>query len=439
MLGLGVNVERGIGSVIPIQATRIRGAGTATARPRSAWSTPPATSKRSWTRAAGSRPPRSSTAPSGSASIPSRCSSPSTSTSWAARPARTARRPGAAIALALASLLSGRPFRRDVAVTGEIDTQGRITGVGGLDVKLETAANAGCKTVIIPRDNLHGPGGIERFPEALKRELQILTFEEWASPHEPFDYARHVLQVVAVDHILEAQQIACIDNDELKAVEERFVEHAETVAASLAARRGERQSCPVAVLVKDVSELAETHFMSTLCEHCSGCHLLIPREGQQTLLGRFPHLAPCVKPLDFDASSGNLAQALESLIEAQPKSGAPARLAVIAPFFALKDAALGPDRRERSIAGRVAVREQLRRAGREAEGLEAVAESDLLPAPDGGRRGDRELSFRDPSRGRLRGRSLAHSREVPARPQARRGDPQPLPRRMASDRRDGAS
>ena len=81
-----------------------------------------------------------------------------------------------------------------------------------------------------------------------------------------------MLQVVAVEHILEAQQIACIDNDELKAVEERFVEHAETVAASLTARRSEQQSCPVAVLVKDASELAETHFLSTLCEHCSGCH-----------------------------------------------------------------------------------------------------------------------------------------------------------------------
>ena len=63
---------------------------------------------------------------------------------------------GAAIALALASLFGGRKIRRDAAITGEIDTQGRVTAVGGIGVKLETAYAAGCKTLIIPRENLTG-------------------------------------------------------------------------------------------------------------------------------------------------------------------------------------------------------------------------------------------------------------------------------------------
>ena len=89
---------------------------------------------------------------------------------------------GAPIALALASLFGERKIRRDVAVTGEIDTQGRVTGIGGMGVKLETAYAAGCKTLIIPRENLTGTEGIDRLPDALKQELQILTFDQWKAP-----------------------------------------------------------------------------------------------------------------------------------------------------------------------------------------------------------------------------------------------------------------
>ena len=122
---------------------------------------------------------------------------------------------GAPIALALASLFGGRKIRRDVAVTGEIDTQGRVTGIGGMGVKLETAYAAGCKTLIIPRENLTGIEGIDRLPDALKQELQILTFEQWKAPHEPFDYSRHMLQVVAVDDIVQASEVAFINQDEI--------------------------------------------------------------------------------------------------------------------------------------------------------------------------------------------------------------------------------
>ncbi len=81
---------------------------------------------------------------------------------------------GTAIALALASLFGKRKIRRDVAATGEVDTQGRVTGIGGMGVKLETAYAAGCKTLIFPRENLTGSEGIDRLPDALKHELQIL-------------------------------------------------------------------------------------------------------------------------------------------------------------------------------------------------------------------------------------------------------------------------
>jgi ATP-dependent Lon protease len=133
---------------------------------------------------------------------------------------------GAAIALAVASLFANRQVRRDVAVTGEIDTQGRVTGVGGMGVKLETAYAAGCKTLIIPKENLTGTEGIDRLPDALKQELQILTFEQWKGSHEPFDYTRHMLQVIAVDDIVQASEVAFIDQDDIDSLDRLFEEHA---------------------------------------------------------------------------------------------------------------------------------------------------------------------------------------------------------------------
>jgi hypothetical protein len=58
--------------------------------------------------------------------------------------------------------------------------------------RYQISEDAGCKTLIIPRENLIGEEGIERLPESLKRELQILTFEEWKGDHEPFDYSGEI-------------------------------------------------------------------------------------------------------------------------------------------------------------------------------------------------------------------------------------------------------
>jgi ATP-dependent Lon protease len=55
-------------------------------------------------------------------------------------------------------------------------------------------------------------------PEALRRELHILSYKEWKGPHEYFDFERHVLQVVAVDDILQAVDVAMVDDQELEAI-----------------------------------------------------------------------------------------------------------------------------------------------------------------------------------------------------------------------------
>jgi ATP-dependent Lon protease len=54
---------------------------------------------------------------------------------------------------ALASLLSGRRVRPDVAMTGEVSLTGRVLPIGGVKQKLLAAHRAGMKTVIIPQRN----------------------------------------------------------------------------------------------------------------------------------------------------------------------------------------------------------------------------------------------------------------------------------------------
>jgi len=54
---------------------------------------------------------------------------------------------------ALASLLSGRPVRPDVAMTGEVSLTGRVLPIGGVKQKLLAAHRAGVTTVLIPQRN----------------------------------------------------------------------------------------------------------------------------------------------------------------------------------------------------------------------------------------------------------------------------------------------
>jgi ATP-dependent Lon protease len=77
---------------------------------------------------------------------------------------------GATIAVALISLLTGKPALRNIAVTGELTLSGRILPVGGVKEKLLAAKRAGIKTVIMPRMN---KVDIDNLPDEVRLDIDI--------------------------------------------------------------------------------------------------------------------------------------------------------------------------------------------------------------------------------------------------------------------------
>jgi ATP-dependent Lon protease len=78
---------------------------------------------------------------------------------------------GVTIATALASEVTGRPVRGDIAMTGEITLSGRVLPVGGIKEKVLAARRAGLREVILPRQNEKNVK--EDLSEELRRELTI--------------------------------------------------------------------------------------------------------------------------------------------------------------------------------------------------------------------------------------------------------------------------
>ncbi|MFI5229410.1 MAG: endopeptidase La [Gemmatimonadales bacterium] len=75
---------------------------------------------------------------------------------------------GVTMSTALVSAMSGRPVRKDVAMTGEITLRGRVLPIGGVKEKVLGAHRAGIKTIILPKEN---EADIEDIPEDVRKQL----------------------------------------------------------------------------------------------------------------------------------------------------------------------------------------------------------------------------------------------------------------------------
>jgi ATP-dependent Lon protease len=78
---------------------------------------------------------------------------------------------GITLTTALISAMTGRPVRRDVAMTGEVTLRGKVLPIGGLKEKTLAAHRAGIKTFILPKDNAKD---IVDLPKKVREELQLI-------------------------------------------------------------------------------------------------------------------------------------------------------------------------------------------------------------------------------------------------------------------------
>ncbi len=81
---------------------------------------------------------------------------------------------GVTMLTALASLLSGRPVKPEVAMTGEITLRGMVLPVGGIKEKILAAHRAGIRTVILPAQNRRD---LEEVPDNVKKALRLVLAE----------------------------------------------------------------------------------------------------------------------------------------------------------------------------------------------------------------------------------------------------------------------
>jgi ATP-dependent Lon protease len=77
---------------------------------------------------------------------------------------------GVTMVTALASLLSGRPVRHTVGMTGEVTLQGRVLPIGGVKQKVLAAHAAGLTDVVLPERNR---GDLDDVPEEVREAMEF--------------------------------------------------------------------------------------------------------------------------------------------------------------------------------------------------------------------------------------------------------------------------
>jgi ATP-dependent Lon protease len=118
---------------------------------------------------------------------------------------------GITVGLVIASVLSEKPIRRDMAMTGEVSLRGKVLVVGGLREKALAAYRAGVRTILFPAANVKD---LDDVPEDVRAHLEMVPVE---SMDQVFSMALHrviVPQRIAGDFVVEVR------DDEMPPAEE---------------------------------------------------------------------------------------------------------------------------------------------------------------------------------------------------------------------------
>ena len=81
---------------------------------------------------------------------------------------------GVTMCMAMISTLTGRPARKDIAMTGEITLRGKVLPVGGIREKVMAAHRAGIRKVLLPEEN--NPD-IDDIPKAVRDEMEFVLLK----------------------------------------------------------------------------------------------------------------------------------------------------------------------------------------------------------------------------------------------------------------------
>jgi len=78
------------------------------------------------------------------------------------------------MATALASLLTGRPLKHELGMTGEITLRGKVLPVGGIKEKILAAARFGLKTIILPK---HNEADLDDVPQTVREQMTFILVD----------------------------------------------------------------------------------------------------------------------------------------------------------------------------------------------------------------------------------------------------------------------
>ncbi|HYM80193.1 MAG TPA: S16 family serine protease [Candidatus Limnocylindria bacterium] len=140
---------------------------------------------------------------------------------------------GVTVGLVIASVLSEKPIRHNIALTGEVSLRGKVLLVGGLREKALAAYRAGIRTLVFPSVNLKDLGEI---PQDVRDQLELIPVENM---DEVFSVALHrviVPQRIGGDFVIE------VDGDDALASEEDIRDVPRAARSGRPGRRSSRNS-----------------------------------------------------------------------------------------------------------------------------------------------------------------------------------------------------